>query len=194
MKTRIILDSGADLKPSVQEKCILIPLSLRFADEEFLDGVTIGYRTFYEKLVKCDTLSIKPVAGIRDGEVALLGKARGSRQANNLLVKEIEKVGGVDFSKPVLLGYTGMSDVLLKKYIEDSSNLWQELGHAPDYSPIGSVIGTHVGPGAVAAAFFKKGALWIRKRSCFNGCCDWCCRWCWWALFCFAAAGWNVRS
>lgn len=280
MRTRIIVDSSTDMIPSVREKCIVVPLSLFFGEEEYLDGVTIDYKLFYEKLVESDTLpttsqaspdafekvfrevveagdeavvltlssrlsgtcqsahiaaeefpgkihvvdglnvaigtgilaqlavemaqagadaktiaetltaerenvcviamldtleylkkggrisktvalagellSIKPVVGVVNGEVALLGKARGSKQANNLLVKEIEKTGGVDFSKPLLLGYTGMSDLLLKKYITDSINLWAQLGKEPAYSPIGSVIGTHVGPGAIAAAFFRK--------------------------------------
>jgi hypothetical protein len=101
-------------------------------------------------------LNLKPVLGIRDGEILTLGKARGSKQGNNLLVKEIEKAGGVDFSMPVLLGYTGLSDVLLKKYMDDSAFLWEGRVDRLDYVPIGSVIGTHAGPGAVAVAFFKQ--------------------------------------
>ena len=99
-------------------------------------------------------LNIKPVVSIDGGEIKMLGKARGSRQANNLLVQEIGKAGGVDFGKPVLLGYTGLSDALLKKYIQDSAALWE--GHLQDlpYEAVGSVVGTHAGPGAVAVAFF----------------------------------------
>lgn len=100
-------------------------------------------------------LSIKPVIAIEDGEIKILGKARGSKQGNNLLVTEIHKAGGVDFSKPVLLGYSGLSDLLLKKYIKDSSALWLDAIHDLNTTVIGSVIGTHAGPGAVAAAFFK---------------------------------------
>lgn len=103
-----------------------------------------------------ELLSIKPVVCIQDGEIRILGKARGSRQANNLLVKEIEKAGGVDFGKPVLLGYTGLSDILLEKYIADSAELWKESESELHATPIGSVIGTHAGPGAIAAAFFKR--------------------------------------
>ena len=91
-----------------------------------------------------------------DGEINMLGKARGSRMGNNLLVQEIEKAGGVDFDKPVLLGYTGISDALLLKYIEDSKHLWEGNLKEVRYATIGSVIGTHAGPGAVAVAFFKK--------------------------------------
>lgn len=71
-------------------------------------------------------------------------------------VNEIEKAGGVDFTRPILLGYTGMSDVLLQKYIEDSAALWKNSAEKLPTTVVGSVIGTHAGPGAVAVAFFKK--------------------------------------
>jgi DegV family protein with EDD domain len=279
MKTRIIVDSTADLLPEIKSRVNLVSLTLRFGDEEYVDGVTIDHHTFYEKLVETDVLpttsqatpamfmqqyeaakaagesavvitlasklsgtyqsakiaaldydnvyvvdsgsaavgggilveralqlldeglsaeeiakvleeekqrilivalvdtleylkrggrvsktvafagavlNIKPVLSVEDGEIHMLGKARGSKQGNNLLVQEIEKAGGVDFTKPVLLGYTGLSDALLQKYIQDSKHIWEAGLQEVRYTTVGSVIGTHVGPGAVAVAFFKK--------------------------------------
>ena len=101
-------------------------------------------------------LNLKPVVNIKDGVINMLGKARGSKQGNNLLVQEINKAGGIDFSMPILLGYTGLSDVLLKKYMADSAALWENGVEALHYTSIGSVVGTHAGPGAIAAAFFRK--------------------------------------
>ena len=101
-----------------------------------------------------ELLAIKPVLGLDGGEIKMLGKARGSKQANNLLVKEIQDAGGVDFSRPLLLGYTGLSDMLLQKYIKDSAILWEGNREQLPYTIIGSVVGTHAGPGAVAVAFF----------------------------------------
>ncbi len=101
-------------------------------------------------------LNIKPVVTIQDGKVEVIGKARGSRQGNNLLIEKIQESGGIDFDMPILLGYTGLSDALLKKYIEDSRDLWQEQAESLDSTLVCSVIGTHVGPGVVAAAFFRK--------------------------------------
>ena len=99
--------------------------------------------------------SIKPVITIRDGAVAVIGKARGSKNGENLLSQLIEKYG-VDFSMPYVLGYTGLSDALLQKYKADSARLW--VGYAKDLpvSIVGSVVGTHAGPGAIAVAFFGK--------------------------------------
>lgn len=278
MKTQIITDSTADLLPEYQNRIHVVPLTVRFGTEEFLDGVTINHRTFYEKLIESDVLpttsqavpndftavfdkvaasgdsavvitlssklsgtfqsamiaaqdydniyvvdsssvaigggilveralqlseegmdaktiaevleeekkkivivalldtleylkkggriskttafagnvlNIKPVVSVTDGEIRLIGKARGSKMGNNLLIQEIQKAGGIDFTKPVLLGYTGLSDALLLKYTEDSKHIWEKgLDHVR-YTMIGSVIGTHAGPGAIAVAFFQ---------------------------------------
>ena len=100
-------------------------------------------------------LSIKPVVAILEGEVAILGKARGSKQGNNFLVQKIEECG-IDFDKPYFLGYTGLNDTLLQKYIEDSKDLWAEHTQSLAISTVGGTIGTHAGPGAIAVAFFAK--------------------------------------
>ena len=278
MKTRIIVDSTTDLMPEVKSRVSVVPLTVHFGEEEFIDGVTIDHKAFYEKLVETDVhpttsqatpasfqaeyekvkqagesavvitlaaklsgtyqsaviaagdyeniyvvdsgsaaigggiltelalqlrenglgakeiaerleeekgkvllvalvdtleylkkggrisktaafagavLNIKPVIAVADGEIRILGKARGSKMGNNLLVQEMEKAGGVDFSKPVLLGYTGLSDALLRKYIEDSKRLWETGLEHIRYTTVGSVIGTHAGPGAIAVAFFR---------------------------------------
>ena len=278
MNTRIIVDSTADLMPEFKSRVHTVPLTVNFGDEEYIDGVTIDHKTFYEKLIESDVLpttsqatpdafikefekakaageaavvitlaskfsgtyqsatiaaedydnnyivdsasaamgsgilvelafklldegknaeeiaaileeekkkivvvalvdtleylkkggrissavafaggvlNIKPVLSVIDGEIHMLGKARGSKMGNNLLVQESDKAGGIDFSKPVLLGYSGISDALLKKYIEDSRHIWEGNLEEVRYTSVGSVIGTHAGPGAVAVAFFK---------------------------------------
>lgn len=279
MAVKIIVDSTADLPEGIAERLTVVPLSVRFGDEEFIQGVDITNRQFYEKLVESDVLpttsqatpyqfeqafsqaveagdmvvcitlsqklsgtyqsamvaaadfpgqvyvvdsesvaigagiltqlalalaeqgktaqqvydclleerkkirvlamldtleylkkggrisktvafagellQLKPVVSLESGEIKMLGKARGSKQANNLLVQLIGKVGGVDFSRPLLLGYTGLSDVLLQKYIRDSATLWEGQTQQLPQTIIGSVVGTHAGPGAVAVAFFS---------------------------------------
>ena len=99
-------------------------------------------------------LSIKPVVAVENGEVVLVGKARGSKNGNNLLMRFVEKSGGIDFDMPYMLAYSGLDDTLLRKYIRDSEVLYK--GHTDELPvcAIGSTIGTHVGPAAVAVAFF----------------------------------------
>lgn len=277
MKTRIIVDSTSDLAPEIKGRVSVVPLTVSFGEQEYIDGVTIDRKAFYEKLIESNVhpttsqatpaafikeyekvgdegavvitissklsgtyqsaviaandyeniyvvdsgsvaigggilvelalklsddglsaqeianrlnkekekivivalvdtleylkrggrisktvafagavLNIKPVLAVIDGEIEMLGKARGSKMGNNLLAEEIEKVGGVDFSRPVLLGYTGLSDQLLLKYIEDSRHIWDKGIENIRYTTVGSVIGTHAGPGAIAVAFFRK--------------------------------------
>ena len=280
MNVRIVVDSTADVTDEIRAKLSVVPLTVHFGEQEYVDGITINHKQFYEMLVETDVLpttsqpspeafaqvfrqaqeageqvvaltvssklsgtcqsamiaaadfpdsvwvvdtktvaigcgilaelavrlkeeglsaeeivarleeerdnirvialldtleylkkggrisktvafaggllSIKPVVTIQDGEIHILGKARGSKQGNNLLVTEIQKAGGVDFTKPLMLGYTGLSDALLEKYVLDSGALWDGHGDCIQSTPIGSVIGTHAGPGAIAVAFFKQ--------------------------------------
>lgn len=278
MKVRIVIDSSTDLRPEIVDRVSVVPLTISFGEDVFVDGVTIDRKRFYEKLIESDVipktsqpspdafmkvyeeakaageevvvitvssklsgtfqsamiaaeeydnvfivdsrsvaigtgilaeyalrladggmeakdifesliaqrqnvrviamldtleylrrggrisgaaafagglLSIKPVVSIENGEIRILGKARGSKQGNNLLMKEIEVSGGVNFEMPLLLGYTGLSDALLKKYIEDSADLWAVNVEKLPETVVGSSVGTHAGPGAVAVAYFK---------------------------------------
>lgn len=98
--------------------------------------------------------SIKPVVTVENGEVVLMGKARGSKNGNNLLMTLVQKEGGINFDRPYALAYSGLTDTLLRKYIEDSASLYKDRISELPISSIGSTIGTHVGPGAIAAAFF----------------------------------------
>ena len=104
-----------------------------------------------------EVLSIKPVVGVEDGEVVMLGKARGSKNGRSQLHQQVER-HGIDFTMPVLLGYTGLSDKLLRKYLDDNRVIWEDKVAEEDLpiASVGATIGTHVGPGAIALAFFAK--------------------------------------
>ena len=101
-------------------------------------------------------LSLKPLVSMKDGVLGMKGKARGAKQGSSLMMKEILEAGGVDFDKPYLLGYTGLSDELLQRFIADSASIWEQGSKPVRYVPLCSVVGTHAGPGAVVAAFFRK--------------------------------------
>lgn len=107
-----------------------------------------------------EMLSIKPVVGVdtETGEVVMLGKARGSKNGRSQLHQQVEKFG-IDFTMPVLLGYTGLSQKLLRKYLDDNRAIWEDKVAEEDLpiTSVGATIGTHVGPGAIALAFFRRG-------------------------------------
>ena len=97
-------------------------------------------------------LSIKPVIGLVEGQIKVLAKGRGNKQANMLMNQEVAK-SGVDQTMPCMLGYTGTDPQLLRQYRQESKDLWPES--APE-SIVCGVVGTHAGPGAVAIAYFAK--------------------------------------
>lgn len=278
MKTRIIVDSTVDAPEELRARMHVAPLHVRFGDEEFIDGVTITSREFYQRLMNSEILpassqpspdsfekiyeevtaagdeavvltissklsgtyqsaciaaedypnihvvdtltaavgsgvlaelalqladegmdaksiaaritaerenvcllavidtleylkkggrlsstaafagallSIKPLISVPSGEISVWGKARGTRKGNEMMIAELN-ARGIDFSKPVIQGYTGLSAELLEKFLADSAEIWAEHPETQRIVPICSVIGTHVGPGAYATAFFMK--------------------------------------
>lgn len=101
-------------------------------------------------------LAIKPVLAVKDGELYLHGKARGSKAVNNKIAEYIHECGGIDFDKPFYLAYSGTSRDMLDKYIRDNKDLYQDYADNIPVSSIGAAIGTHCGPGTIVAAFFAK--------------------------------------
>ena len=103
-----------------------------------------------------ELLSIKPVVAIEEGEVKLIGKAMGSKKGNNLLMQLVQKCGGIDFGMPYVIGYSGLDDSYLKKYLKDSESLYKGKAEEVPAYMIGSTIGAHIGPGGIAVAFFAE--------------------------------------
>lgn len=101
-------------------------------------------------------LTIKPVIAVIDGKIDLIGKARGSKNGNNLLRELVNKSGGIDFNMPFSLGYSGVSNFMLENYINNSKDLYSEYSDFLPVSMIGPTIGTHVGPNAIGIAFYAK--------------------------------------
>lgn len=101
-------------------------------------------------------LSIKPVVCIKDGSIEMLGQARGSKQGNNFLAKSIEESGGVDFSMPYYIGYSGNETKLLERYIRDNEQFWKNETDNLPLMTVGGAVGTHTGPGVIAVTFFAK--------------------------------------
>lgn len=99
-------------------------------------------------------LSIKPVIAIEDGVIEVIGKARGSKNGNNLLIQNVQKSGGIDFTMPFSLAYSGLSDKLLRKYVKDSEALYAGKADELPVNTVGSTIGTHVGPGCIAVCYY----------------------------------------
>lgn len=137
---------AAELEKVRRSVCVI-------ARVDTLEYLVRGGRLSKTAAVAGTVLGIKPIVGIEEGALTVLGKARGMKQGNNLLRKLIQQ-RGIDFSMPVMLGYSGRDDSVLRAYMEDSRELWEREYNALPYLQVGSVIGTHAGPGAIAVAFF----------------------------------------
>lgn len=111
MKTRIIIDSTANLKKERRALTTVLPLTVRFGDEEYIDGVTITNEEFYEKLETVDQLpttsQVTPEA-FRDefqkvtdaGDEAIVitvaSGLSGTCQSANIAAKEFDNIYVVD--------------------------------------------------------------------------------------------------
>ena len=120
-----------------------------------LEYLKLGGRISSAAAFAGNILMIKPVLTIEEGVVKILGKARGSKNKHNMLMEFVKKTGGIDFSKPACLGYTGFTDEVLKKYVEDSKELYEGREDSIQYAEVGATIGTYAGPGAIALAYFE---------------------------------------
>lgn len=142
-------DEGCDAKRIVE---VLEQLRQRlyiYACVDTLKYLHKGGRLSGSAAVMGTLLSVKPVLCIRDGLISVEHKVRGSAAAHDWVAKAVKKLG-IDRSYPIIVGSTQCP--------EQEQNFTRSLHDLADIEPsdyceIGSVIGTHAGPGAVAVAF-----------------------------------------
>ena len=77
MSVQIIVDSTVDMPERMKDRFRIVPLTVHFGAEEFIDGVTIDHKTFYEKLVESDVLPTTSQATPND----FIGAFETARQA-----------------------------------------------------------------------------------------------------------------
>ena len=124
-----------------------------YARLDTLEYLRKGGRISGATAVVGSMLNIKPLIGVQDGVVANVGKARGPKAADKQLRELIAKSGGIDFSKPLCAAYSGNEDDNLQTFLAESSDTL--CGTEAPIATVGCVIGAHVGPGAVAIAYFQ---------------------------------------
>lgn len=146
------MDAEAIVKNVEEKKKRLRILALLDTLEYLKKGGRISSATAFAG----ELLSIKPVVTVdEEGNVVMVGKARGSKNGNNILINMVNKTG-IDFSLPHSVGYSGLTDTVLNKYMTDSKAIYDKYtDHVPVHT-VGCAIGTHVGPGVVAVSYFTK--------------------------------------
>lgn len=121
-----------------------------------LEYLKLGGRLSSAAAFAGNLLKIKPVITIDEGVVKVIGKARGSKNSHNMLMEFVNTHGGINYDMPACLAYSGFSDEVLKKYVEDSKALYEGHEDKIQYAVAGATIGTYTGPGAIALAYFEK--------------------------------------
>ncbi len=97
-------------------------------------------------------LSLKPLISVVDGEVKVIGKAMGAKNAKASVNKFAAETNGVDTDKPFTILYSGNDRSIAERYASEQTI----LGENPNINVLGSTIGSHIGPGAIGLAFFEK--------------------------------------
>ena len=124
-----------------------------FARLDTLEYLKKGGRIGAATAVVGTMLNIKPIIAVQNGLVENVGKARGPKAADKQLRDLVAKSGGIDFSKPMCAAYSGLEDDNLKTFLDESTDML--CGTEAPVATVGCVIGAHVGPGAVALAYFR---------------------------------------
>lgn len=149
------LDQGMDLDQlteAVEEKKGKIQVVATLDTLKYLEK---GGRISKAVAFAGGVLNVKPAIEIKDGEVVILGKVRGAKNSSNFLIQKINEKG-VDYDLPILAAYSGISSARLDKYIEDSRDLWEGKVAPLERVQLCTVVGTHIGSGAIAVSFFSK--------------------------------------
>lgn len=101
-------------------------------------------------------LAIKPIISVTEGEVRSINKAMGFKKGNKMVLELCSK-SNIDYKMPMLLGYSGndMSNIDSFMAEVNASSIEREFTKE-ELCSMGSTIGTHIGPGAVAICYFEK--------------------------------------
>lgn len=141
--------SGKEIVARIEE---LIPRVRLFAMIEDLKYLKMGGRLSATSALVASILGICPIITLKGGLVEVVGKARGKKAAFAAIRKFVEKepisgdycvtVGHANVPENCKAFEEYMGDLLKKREVHTQA--------------IGSIVGTHTGPGAVGLAYIKK--------------------------------------
>ena len=97
-------------------------------------------------------LNIKPLITMKDGLVVSSGAARGIRKGHQAIVQRMVK-DGVDPDYPMVFGHSNAPEGA--QALRDLLAAHMDTGDIP-LQLIGSVVGTHAGPGASGVVYVRK--------------------------------------
>lgn len=110
-----------------------------------LEYLKRGGRIGAAKALLSTMLQIKPILTVNDGKTDMLGKVRTRKKAIQAMIDQFNKDGQDHTITHAFVQHIHCED--------EAMALSKKLGTSYDVAPIGPVIGTHVGPGAIGIAY-----------------------------------------
>ncbi|WP_283608180.1 DegV family protein [Faecalispora anaeroviscerum] len=92
-------------------------------------------------------LGIKPIIQVKDGVLEVIGKERGMKKACDFVVRYVHELPDFDSNMPIAYAHSFN--------VQELPILKQEIGDGETLI-MGSVVGTHGGPGTILFAYFRK--------------------------------------
>ena len=145
-------DQGLSAREIAEELERLKARQRFYAVVETLKYLKMGGRISGAAAVVGGMLGITPILNIRDGVVQAAGKARGRKAAYQWMEKKIA-AEPVDTSLPVSFGHADAPQIMAECEAYFQARI---PGMEVLESSIGSVVGTHAGPGCAGISYFVK--------------------------------------
>ena len=137
MSVKIIIDSTCDLLPETKARCAVVPLTVRFGECEYRDGVDIDHREFYRMLTTGQEMPTTSQASPADFEqvyrdctadgsqavvLCVSGKLSGTYQSAVIAAQDYEGQVFVVDSQTVAIG-TGILAELFPVFTGETAEL-----------------------------------------------------------------------
>ena len=122
-----------------------------------LDYVYMGGRLSFFSRFTGNLLRLKPIiTADEDGKVRIITKAQGQKNGFRMFSELVEEAGGIDFSMPVCMHYSGLSDGNMRDFMKQEAALFEGQENHVHVMQFGTTVGTYSGPGAFAIGFFHR--------------------------------------
>lgn len=146
-------DSGKTVDEIVAAVNSMIPRIAFFALVDTLEYLYKGGRLSRAAKIAGGFLGFKPILTLIDGELKVVGKARGTKKGITAMLDKLDTIPAPAIGTPFYFGFTENDEkcTLLREQVCEKLNIENEI-----VSPVGCTIGTHAGPGACIITYLTE--------------------------------------
>jgi len=145
-----LIDQGKELAELTTAIDKLIPHTYFYFSIEDLNWLYLGGRVSRGTAVVGGFLKIHPIVSVEDGELKIIGKSRGSKKAQQLVLKMVSEKITAYLDQKVGIAYNG-----LMKPVDEYREALVEMGlKRIEPVPIGCVLAAHLGTQGTGIYFY----------------------------------------